>query len=160
MAKRITVEEFFRGRTTRQVVNDLCGEMLGSGQHRDVYECRVDRRYVVKVERDPGVAVFANVTEWRNYMNLKDWRFVGPWLAPCILINQTGQVLLQERVSWEGKRRKDYPLYVPGVFTDLKLGNFGWIGDRFVCCDYAYLRHAPADLRYAKWWGSIKSLKR
>lgn len=64
--------------------------------------------------------------------------------------------MIQKRV--EHRKRKDYPKYIPAVFTDTKLKNFGWIGDRFVCCDYSYLPFTLGKykMKYAKWWGSLK----
>lgn len=152
----ITIKQFYKCKSVSQVKKKLCGKLLGSGLYRDVYECKINPKYVIKIERDPSLAAFANVTEWRNYQNNLEWRFINSWLAPCILINETGQVLIQERVSTEGKRRKDYPKYVPSLFTDLKLKNFGWIGDRFVCCDYSYMLNSEPKMKYAKWWGSLK----
>lgn len=136
----------------------LCGKLLGSGMYRDVYELRCNSKYVIKVEREPEICMFANITEFRNFINFKDWTLFNRWFAPCILINKTGTLLIQKRVYWDGKRRKDYPTHVPYMFTDLKLKNFGWIGDQFVCCDYSYVREGFTNkkMRYAKWWGTLK----
>jgi hypothetical protein len=139
-----------------QVEKRMCGELLGRGVHRDVYVLKQDPRYVVKIERDPSTGSFANVTEWRNYINNKEWKFLGDWLAPCELINETGQVLIQRRVSREGKTKKDYPKEIPCMFTDTKYINFGWIGDRFVCCDYSYLAYfstTKSPWKKVRWWG-------
>lgn len=145
-----------RGKTIAQIIKFNCGEKIGEGVHRDVYELKTNPEYVVKIERDPSTGDFANVTEWRNYINNKDWKFLGQWLAPCELINETGQVMIQRRV--EHRRRKDYPKYIPSVFTDLKLRNFGWIGDRFVCCDYSFMPFTLGKnkMKYVKWWGTLK----
>lgn len=111
--------------------------MLGSGCYRDVYVLKQNPNYVVKIERDPSTGAFCNVTEWRNWVTYKDFKFLSDWLAPCELITETGQMLIQRRVTH--KRRKDYPKYVLAVLCDLKLNNFGWIGDKFVCCDYPFI---------------------
>lgn len=137
----------------------LCGKLIGSGLYRDVYEIKGIPDLVVKIEREPDMCAFANATEWRNWCNMKDWRFISQWLAPCLLIDKSGQVLIQRRVTWEGKGRKDYPKQIPSLFTDLKVGNFGWIGDRFVCVDYAYLISAEPKMKNARWWGSVIALK-
>lgn len=147
------------GKTFKQQVNFLCGEKIGEGLYRDVYVLKQNPKYVVKVETDPSRTTFANVTEWRNYINNKDWTFLEKWLASCEAINETGQILIQERVSWDGKKRKDYPKYIPSIFTDLKLKNFGWIGDRFVCCDYSMFVLGQVKMKYAKWWGTLKVKK-
>jgi len=131
--------------------------------YRDVYALKKFPDYVVKIERDMTQAMFANATEWRNYINNRYWGFVNDWMAPCISINHTGSLMVQRRVYWEGRRRKDYPKYVPAVFTDLKLRNFGWTSDdQFVCCDYSYMVVFPVavgkkKMRYAKWWGTLRA---
>lgn len=150
------------GLSVRQLRVKICGKVIGKGMYRTVYELKRDPDYVVKIERDPSRGTFANVTEWRNYINNKDWNYLKDWLAPCIGINETGQVLIQQRIRHG--RRKDYPKYVPAIFTDLKLSNFGWIGDKFVCCDYSYftpyiITAGKSKMKYAKWWGTLKHLK-
>lgn len=140
----------------------MCGEKIGYGLYRDVYVLKQNPNYVVKIERDMSHGMFANVTEWRNYINNKEWGWFEKWLAPCEMISPTGQVMIQGRV--EHRQRKDYPKYVPAIFTDLKVKNFGFIGDRFVCCDYSFLpifvaQVGKRSMKYAKWWGSIKKQK-
>lgn len=143
--------------TIRQTMKKLCGEHLGTGLYREVFVLKQDPDYVLKIEYDPSTGMFANVTEWRNWVNNKEFKFLAPWLAPCESINQTGQVLIQRRVSWEGKSRKDYPKRIPWVITDTKLKNFGWIGDRFVCCDYSYLlEYNRNKMKRVTWRGSLK----
>lgn len=155
------VLELLSGKTVNQVHKTLCGELLGTGCYRDVYVFKQFPDYVIKIERDMSTGNFANAMEFRNYINNKDWNLLSGWLASCELINVTGSVLIQERVYWDGKRRKDYPKYVPAIFTDLKLKNFGWIGERFVCCDYSFfpvfiIMVGKNKMKYAKWWGSLK----
>jgi hypothetical protein len=145
-----------RAKILDKIIKAICGEQIGSGVYRDVYLLKQDPKYVVKIERDMSSGTFANATEWRNYIDNRDWNLVKGWLAPCEMINETGVLLIQKRVSWEGKRRKDYPKYIPDVFTDTKLMNFGWIGKKFVCCDYSLLLlGTKGKMKYAKWWGSL-----
>lgn len=156
--ERNRIQQLLTGKSINAIVKHVCGELIAKGLYRDVYVLKSNPEYVVKIERDMSHAQFANVTEWRNYIDAREWEWFANWLAPCEMINQTGQVLIQRRVT-PGKR-KDYPKYVPAMFTDLKLQNFGWIGDRFVCCDYSFLKTAlPTQKRkgskymqYAKWW--------
>lgn len=165
MTKKVEKEilSLINGKSVNQVHKRLCGELLGKGVYRDVYVFKKYPEYVIKIERDMTRANFANVTEFRNYIQNQDWTFLSDWLAPCELINQTGSILIQERVYWDGKRRKDYPMYVPGIFTDLKLKNFGWTKKgQFVCCDYSFMTTyiitvGKNKMRYAKWWGSLKN---
>lgn len=146
-----------KGKSVSKIKRSVCGPLIGTGLYRDVYVLKQFPDYVVKIERNPSKGMFENVMEWRNYIQHHSWKFLGPWLAQCVTINKTGEVLIQRRVNWEGKRRKDYPKYIPAFFTDLKLKNFGWVGDKFVCCDYAFLvLGVPVKNKYAKWWGSLK----
>jgi len=151
-----------QGLTTSEIRKNVCGSLIGKGTYRDVYELKSNPDYVVKIERSMRNAMFCNVTEWRNYINNREWTWFEQWLAPCEMISQSGQILIQRRVSH--KRRKDYPKYIPAVFTDLKLANFGWIGEQFVCCDYSFIpfyfiKVGKSKMKYAKWWGSLKHLK-
>jgi len=165
--KKLNTKELvklLKGKTVKEVVKEVCGEMIGRGAHRDVYVLKSNSDYVVKIERDMRQANFANATEWRHYIDNQYWKWLEVWLAPCMLISETSQVLIQQRVSWEGKRRKDYPARIPNLFEDLKLKNFGWIGDRFVCCDYSFLSipsptKGSDGMKRAYWWGSLKPKK-
>jgi hypothetical protein len=154
--KKKTIKEIIQlcsGKSVSEIVRLICAEKIGHGSTRDVYALKIDANYVAKIERDMSSGDFCNVMEWRNYVDNRYWE-LGKWLAPCEMINETGQVLIQRRVS-PGKR-KDYPKYIPQHFTDLKVKNFGWIDGVFVCCDYPFLVGLNMKMKYAKWWGSIK----
>jgi hypothetical protein len=153
------IGKLITGKKVNQIVKLLCGELIGKGVYRDVYVLKQNPDYVVKIEREPDYGQFANVTEWRNYINYKEWKFLAEWLAPCELINETGQILIQARINWDGKRRKDYSKEIPSVFTDTKLKNFGWLGDKFVCCDYSFFCIYPgkSSMKKPKWWGTLKT---
>jgi len=138
----------------KTILKKICGEKIGIGLNRDVYILKADPRFVVKIERDPSQGMFSNVTEYRYYVQNIEWKFLSDWLAPCVAINETGQVMIQQRVNWEGKRRQDYPKKIPAMFTDLKFKNFGWIGDRFVCCDYSFMVF-ETGMKKAGWWGEL-----
>lgn len=144
-------------KTIRAIEKNICGDLIGQGCYRDVYVLKQNPDYVVKIERDPSKGAFANVLEYRNWMDNKEWKTMAKFLAPCLLINETGQVLIQRRISRDGKCKKDYPKEIPIFFTDLKYKNFGWIGDQFVCCDYSFFRLGDLKMSKAKWWGTIKN---
>jgi len=131
---------------------DVAGKLIDYGVHRDVYECKVDSRFVVKIERDMSTGDFANVCEWRNWINNKDWKDLAKWLAPCEIISEDGKLLIQRRVNFYKNRK--YPERIPTIFTDLKKENYGWIGKQLVCVDYAFFRMDFNDLRLRKvaWW--------
>lgn len=137
------------------LIRKICGELIGTGAYRDVYIFKGDDDYVVKVERDMSNGNFANICEWRNYINNKDWNFLGKYLAECTHINQTGEILIQERVYHKDKTL--YPKKIPKYFTDLKTTNFGWTKKgKFVSCDYSFfvmLTNSKGGLlKNAKWW--------
>lgn len=134
----------------KDLLKAIGGERIGRGIYRDVYEVRDNPKYVIKIERKPGSGNFANACEWINYCNNRDWKKLGPWLADCLTINKTGTVLIQRKVEF--RDRDKYPDKIPSVFTDTKYQNFGWIGDRFVCCDYPYFKVVGFGMRKAQWW--------
>lgn len=131
-------------------IKEFCGEEIGSGSCRTVYEFKLNPNYVVKYERDMDRGLFANVTEWRNYINNRYDIKLGPWLAPIELINEGGTILIQRRAKQ--KSFDKYPEYIPSNFTDRKYQNFGWIGKRFVCVDYSYMIPCSYRLKKSKFW--------
>lgn len=120
--------------------NLFCGEKIGSGVYRDVYECRVNPDLVVKVEIVPegGWRTFSNVAEmkfWNEYSHSKS---IARWLAPCEYLSPDGYILLQRRC--EPVTRADLkrlPTRLPEFLEDIKLENFGWLNGKLVCVDYA-----------------------
>lgn len=148
------VGELIGRKSLSGIVKALCGQQLGFGCYRDVYELKQNSQYVVKIQRDASDGMFANVTEWRNWINNERWDFLSNYLAPCLLITNNGRVLIQKRVTFKSKEL--YPQYVPVMFTDLKISNFGWIKDKFVCCDYAYIplafvQKGKSKMQQVKW---------
>lgn len=163
MSKKLkAIQDAMEGKGVNTVVRRLCGELIGQGAYRDVYEFKKFPDCVIKIERDMSLGAFANASEWRNYVNNCEWDFMKEWLAECSVISQNGQVLVQEKLSREGKKRKDYPTHIPAVFTDLKLANFGWDKKgNFKCCDYSFMpifivKEGKNLMKRAKWWGSLK----
>ena len=138
--------------TTISFLKKFAGELLNSGVYRDVYVFKPDPKYVIKCERDMTTSMFANVQEWRNYIDHSEWIQLKPWIAPCVLISENGQILIQRRIKH--KEAKFYPKQIPNLFMDKKYTNFGWIGNNFVCCDYPNLLIGERfKLVNANWWG-------
>lgn len=142
-------------RSVNKVRREICGPELGSGLYRDVYEMKGNSRYVVKIERDMGEAQFANASEWRNWMNYREWKWFAEYLAPCMMINETGQVLIMRRI--EHPPHNEYPSVIPAPFTDTKYANFGLLDNKFVCCDYSFIpfyviQKGKSKYKEAKWW--------
>lgn len=129
--------KLLRGRTLSEIHRLDCGKYLGSGVHRNVYEHkRFPRKYVIKIEGDPSKGDFANVMEWRNYINNRDWKFLADFLAPCEAINETGQVLVMRRTT--PIPAGGYPKEIPAIFTDTKKSNWGLLDGKPVCHDYSF----------------------
>jgi hypothetical protein len=146
-----------QNRTYKQAIKNVCGEKLGHGLYRDVYILKQDPRFVVKVDNGTFNGDFTNVTEWRNYINNREWKWLEKWLAPCEMITESGKLLFQVRVD-QSRPKKDFPKEIPVLFTDLKYSNFGWIGKQFVCCDYAFfpiyfIKEGGKMYKRARWWG-------
>jgi len=116
-----------------QVLSMLLGPCLAVGVGRAVFEVNGNPTMVVKVE-DVSQS-FQNVIEW-EFWNTFRKEPIRKWLAPCLAISNQGRVLLQARTS---PLRHGDRVRVPEYFSDLKCGNFGYLGTRVVCHDYGLL---------------------
>lgn len=103
-----------------EAFNLLCGERIGRGMSRDVFECSLLPDCVVKVETD--AQRFQNILEWQTWEMVKHTA-ASRWFAECRWLSPNGRVLIQERTRPAGPG--DYPKRVPVWFTDLKRGNWG-----------------------------------
>lgn len=140
---------------TKSFEKKYCGDFIGSGIYRDVYIFKHDDRFVVKLERDiykNGLS-FQNVGEWRNWCEHLHYDAVAKFLAPCLTINRSGQILIQRRATRpiDGDNRKP-PKLIPNLLTDTKIFNFGWIGDDFVSVDYSFMIRTDLKMKKAKYW--------
>ena len=128
----------------------LCGELIGAGSGRAVYNCAYDETAVVKIEE--GAGSFQNVTEWNLWQDAADMPHASAWLAPCVKISPCGIVLIQKRTKPASK----YPQTLPVWLSDTKRTNYGMIGRRFVCHDYGVHRMEHSGLskrtRKVEWW--------
>ena len=109
----------------------FCGDLIGEGVGREVYEYAMDPTKVIKVETT--ARSFQNVIEWETWRDLEGTEY-AKWLAPCRQISDCGIVLIQDRVEpmrANHKRRK-----LPSWLTDFKTDNYGVIRDQVVACDY------------------------
>ena len=131
----------------------LCGELLGTGSARSVYQSVLDDHLVFKFETKANS--FQNVIEWETWERIKETEF-AKWFAPCVAISPCGSVLIMQKTT----RSANHPDKVPGFFTDLKCANFGILvgknaGD-FVCHDYGVHllmeKGMTKRLRTANWW--------
>lgn len=121
----------FRTTTSRDFAGMILGAEIGIGQYRRVWSCELNDERVFKVET--GDCDFSNVQEWDVWQRIKDTK-LARWFAPCYAIGPCGVWLLQHRTTALDPHH--LPKRVPAFFTDLKLSNWGRIGDRVVCHDY------------------------
>ena len=118
------------------VANDalslFCGKLIGKGGSRLVYENRLDKNSVIKLQYGNGLPM-QNIAEWQAWLELQ-YCDAGKWLAPCFFISNRGHVLIQAKTA---KLSYDsYPQQIPAFLTDTKYENFGLFDSRFVCHDY------------------------
>jgi len=117
------------------LIDLLCGEELGSGISRTVFVCKLNPKWVVKIESDTDR--HQNLREWMIWEEIQYWKKMSDWFAPCIFISDSGKYLIQQRT--DPIRQSDVPDKIPVFFTDQKLDNFGFIKGQFVCHDYGII---------------------
>lgn len=118
-----------------EIIDFICGEHIGSGCYREVFEYTMDKNYVVKVENSYGEG--ENWSEWRIWSALHKTEH-AKWFAPCTWISDNGLVMLQRKTKDLYSKEKFIPDKIPAYFTDIKSDNFGWIGRQLVCHDYSH----------------------
>lgn len=138
--------------TFEDCFNLLCGEMIGDGIHRDVFECRIDPTLVVKVENDGDWRYFANVHEMKFWNDHEDSPKIARWLAPCKWLSPEGKVLLQRRVQ-PIRDSDELPAKLPAFLNDVKRENYGWLDGKLVCFDYAMWKATPSLIPKKADWG-------
>lgn len=122
----------------------LCGANINVGTYRSVYNCSLDPRYVVKVERPVDKSFnFNNVTEFDIWSNIKaNHKEYAKFLAPCSRISGCGRLLLMEKTM--PVKAEELPKMIPYFLCDTKLINWGKLGRRVVCHDYGNHRFYSA----------------
>jgi hypothetical protein len=111
----------------------LFGECIGTGDTRRVFNYALDDSMVIKYEPGPTHNNSLEFNIWTDLMEnnspLKSWFAPARFLSPC------------GRFLWMSKTSKvlNWPDSVPRALHDLHVGNFGMLGGRFVCHDYANL---------------------
>ena len=111
----------------------FCGDIVGEGTERSVYEFRLDPSMVIKIDRSRQ---FSNVSEWDVWTNVSHhYPDYAKYLAPCVHISSCGRVMLQMKTT--PVERDKLPESIPAFFTDYKIQNWGMLEDRVVCHDYA-----------------------
>lgn len=123
-------------RAFEDAFNLLCGDKIGSGISRDVFECRIRPDLVVKVETNENWRTFSNAYEMKFWCDNQYAPKIAKWLAPCEYMSPDGRIMLQKRVR-SAHPNDSLPAMIPAFLTDIKRENFGWLGTQLVCVDYA-----------------------
>lgn len=135
------VKECFELQKDFELVSGACellfGKHIGSGLHRDVYEYAPDKRYVIKVERDPET--LCNMREFLFWDTILYQDDIKKWLCPVKEMSANGRVLIMQKMQpITEKNKHKIPKKIPVWLSDMKWDNYGFIGDQFVCCDYPF----------------------
>lgn len=126
------IQDYFTTSTAKEFLSFFCGDLIGEGAARAVYECDINPLWVVKFEHSCGN--FQNVFEWDTWNWLKD-RSEAKWLAPCLHISSCGTWLIQAKTDPLPSGYK-LPRQLPMFLGDRKRDNFGLLGGKFVAHDY------------------------
>lgn len=145
-----------------EMVRFMCGKELGRGISRTVFEYAFDPKFVLKIEHNQHRN--QNASEYIFWDHICDLpkaqkQIVQPWFARVAWCSSTNSILMQERTQpvTLDELRANVPK-VPMFLSDLKVGNWGRIGKRYVCHDYGtaliaeHGLYAGAKLRRADWW--------
>ena len=136
----------------------FCGRHVGSGSSRSVYEFGLEKKYVVKIQRqdDPSVRNFENIHEFDTYFNLLHHHpKLAAFLAPATNISSCGRILMMYQTK-PIKDKQKMPKVIPAFLTDTKIQNWGTLPNgKVVCHDYAnttVLSKVNTKLVQPKWW--------
>lgn len=132
------------------------GETIGVGCSRSVFDFNLNPNWVIKIDRS---GQFDNVTEWEIWSNYKHLPEYSKFLAPCHHLSSCGRILIQQKTYPVTKEQ--LPTEIPDFLMDFKIQNWGMIGDRAVCHDYANHRFFnPDKIQMMKpvWWSDCYQL--
>lgn len=118
----------------QDAISFMCGDLIGSGIHRDVFVYNMDPRYVVKIQNDSSE--FSNILEFEVWGYVKETEY-AKFFAPCTWMSANGRILIQRRTKPLSEKLRP-PEYIPNFFWDVKDSNFGYIGNQFVAHDYEF----------------------
>lgn len=119
-----------------EMLDILCGEYIGEGNSRIVFDCTILPEYVVKIQKENSN--HDNINEWEMYWSVA-YQDKKKWLAECKWLSNNGRILIQKKARpITDKNKKNIPELIPAFLTDMKFSNYGFIGKQFVCFDYAF----------------------
>lgn len=130
-------------REGEDLMNLMCGNLLGSGLYRHVYSGKQDATLVIKYEARNDRC--CNRVEWDLWRYMAEEE-LGKWLAPCIAISPDGSWLIQKRT--EPLQYAQLPEKIPRIFCDTKIDNWGMLDGRVVCHDYGNANMLYEIVRY------------
>lgn len=125
---------YFPGPLSKPLFELTCGEYLGGGVSREVFVYNPDPTCVIKFEA--SARNFQNVMEWDLWK--QHWHAktsVVRWLAPCVFISDSGDILIQ-KLTKDVPTSFKLPKKVPKILNDLKRSNWGLYKGNLVCRDY------------------------
>lgn len=127
------------------LIRMFIGKKVGEGCYRSVYEFNPNpNKYVIKIEPLSTGCNYNEFLIWEEVSGLVgSLAWVKDWFAPILWMSPDAKISIQERTFDQSKVRGKVfdvpPKTVPSFFGDVKLDNFGWIGDKFVCHDYGFI---------------------
>ena len=119
---------------TQDLIRFCLGDAIASGEYRCVYNWSFRKDVVCKITWNQE----ANWAEFNTWSAVKDTHY-AKWFAPVIEISACGHFMLMKKARPVNLKKDKLPRRIPNMFTDVKLENFGFIGDQFVCVDYQFL---------------------
>lgn len=118
----------------------LCGDEIGEGIGRKVFQHATDESLVVKIAiTQEGVRCNSNeYTLWEEIQGLKgDLAWVKDWFAPVVGISENANILVMKKTQKKSEKKR--PTEIPSFILDAHYDNFGWLGNKFVCHDYGVI---------------------
>lgn len=127
-----------------ELVDMICGDVIGRGAYRTVFEYRLDPTMVIK--HDTGEA-HSNL--WEFYI-WKEVQFteMSKWFAPVKWMSPGGTWLVQARTV--PLREGEFPERIPKMFVDTKASNWGLLNGVPVCHDFGHTRVIDLGLKQGK----------
>lgn len=122
----------------QDLVRFCLGDFIRSGQYRMAFEWNMRPNTVVKFCTADDCE--ANWNEYAVWQAVKDTK-MSKWFCPVIDISPCGRFLLMERAT-EAEHTDKLPTKIPNIFTDIHIGNFGWLNGQLVCIDYQFITRA------------------
>ena len=115
-----------------EIFNGLCGDIIGEGVSRVVYDCLINDDYVVKIHKASWEGINQNYNEFLIYSEASVK--IRKYLAPIHWISDYNIVLFQRKC--EPLQKKQIPKKIPRFLNDRKQENWGLLDGKVVCFDY------------------------